>query len=167
MHKICIWRQRESATSHTSSCCWFNPPFGNKIDLQEQFQSETSTFWNHLRGEKQWNNENVGDGKCERRWLWGGVAPSYWLATSQLLPVGHLHLLPTLWSTTFHKKTIEDHYKMEQTIVVRQKWLHWIIILLDEYFPFRPWAHLPRGVAACIEIQKKLKVSDFLTTTFL
>ena len=138
MHKICIWRQRESATSHTSSCCWFNPPFGNKIDLQEQFQSETSTFWNHLRGKKQWNNENVGDGKCERRWLWGGVAPSYWLATSQLLPVGHLHLLPTFWSTTFHKKTIEDHYKMEQTIVVRQKWLHWIMPCWTSIFPSGP-----------------------------
>ena len=117
MHKICIWRQRESATSHTSSCCWFNPPFGNKIDLQEQSQSETSTFWNHLRGKKQWNNENVGDGKCERRWLWGGVAPSYWLATSQLLPVGHLHLLPTFTSTTFHKNNRRLITKLKRQVL--------------------------------------------------
>ena len=117
MHKICIWRQRESATSHTSSCCWFNPPFGNKIDLQEQFQSETSTFWNHLRGGKtmkQW--------KCWRWKMWealvvGRCGPFPLAGDTQLLPVGHLHLLPTFTSTTFHKNNRRLITKLKRQVL--------------------------------------------------
>jgi len=74
-------------TSHTISCCWLNPSFGNKIDPKQQSQSETSSFWWSFERGKTFCNQNVGDGKCERRWLWGGVAPSHWLAALLLLPV--------------------------------------------------------------------------------
>jgi len=59
---------------------------------QQDRPSTTIPEWNIfilviIWEEKTFCNQNVGDGKCERRWLWGGVASSHWLATLLLLPV--------------------------------------------------------------------------------
>ena len=151
-------------------CCWFHPSFRYKIDPQENNNPRVK----HLHFGINCEGKNILQWKC---WRWGVCVRGAGGGKMWPFPIGrrllssylgHLHLLPTFTSTTFHNKTIEDSLQNWQDKCCEAKWLQWIIALLDEEFSLPALGSSTLwGVAACIEIYKKLKVFDFLTTRFL